>query len=71
MPAQVQRLPGWYKQRDELYYPAWAYVFPTTVLRIPYSLVVAVTWSCVTYYVVGLAPEASRCEQSGMVQGCF
>ena len=57
---QIQRLPGWFKQRDEMYYPAWAYVFPTTLLRIPYSVFVAVTWSSVTYYTVGLAPEASR-----------
>ena len=63
---QVQRLPGWYKQRDEFYYPAWAYVFPTTVLRIPYSLLVATMWSCVTYYTVGLAPEASRCAAFGV-----
>ena len=58
---QIQRLPGWYKQRDEFYYPAWAYVFPTTIQRIPYSLLVAATWSCMTYFTVGLAPEASRC----------
>ncbi len=59
---QVQRLPGWFKQRDNYFYPAWAYVYPTTVLRMPYSLLVAVLWSCIVYYPVGLAPEASRCE---------
>ena len=58
---QVQRLPGWFKQRDNYFYPAWAYVYPTTVLRMPYSLLVAVLWSCIVYYPVGLAPEASRC----------
>jgi len=60
---QVQRLPGWFKQRDNYFYPAWAYVYPTTVLRMPYSLLVAVLWSCIVYYPVGLAPEASRCER--------
>ena len=59
--SQVQRLPGWFKQRDNYFYPAWAYVYPTTVLRMPYSLLVAVLWSCIVYYPVGLAPEASRC----------
>ena len=58
---QVRRLPGWFKQRDNYFYPAWAYVFPTTVLRIPYSLLIAVLWSVVVYFPVGLAPEASRC----------
>ena len=59
-PRQVQRLPGWFKQRDNHFYPAWAYVFPTTVLRIPYSLLIALLWSVVIYYPVGLAPEPSR-----------
>ena len=57
---QVQRLPGWFKQRDNYFYPAWAYVYPTTVLRMPYSLTVSVLWSCIVYYPTGLAPEASR-----------
>lgn len=35
---QVQRLPGYFKQRDNLMYPAWAYVFPTTILRLPCKL---------------------------------
>ncbi|KAK9820341.1 hypothetical protein WJX72_009201 [[Myrmecia] bisecta] len=56
----VQRLPGWYKQRDNYFYPAWAYVFPTTILRLPYSLFIALIWSAIVYYPVGLAPEASR-----------
>lgn len=45
---------------DNYFYPAWAYVFPTTVLRLPYSLLLATLWSCVVYYPTGLAPEASR-----------
>ena len=36
--VQVQRLPGYFKQRDNLMYPAWAYVFPTTILRLPCKL---------------------------------
>ena len=45
---------------DNYFYPAWAYVFPTTVLRLPYSLLLATLWACVVYYEVDLAPEASR-----------
>ncbi len=56
----MQRLPGWFKQRDNYFYPAWSYVYPTTVLRMPYSLTVAVLWTCIVYYPTGLAPEASR-----------
>ena len=28
-------------QRDDLYFPSWAYALPTTILRIPYSFVEA------------------------------
>jgi hypothetical protein len=59
--ACLQRLEGWYKQRDNRMYPAWAYVLPTTFLRLPYSLLAALLWTCIVYYPVGLAPEASRC----------
>ncbi|KAK9836331.1 hypothetical protein WJX81_006307 [Elliptochloris bilobata] len=53
----VQRLPGWFKQRSNRLYPAWAYVFPVSLLRIPYSLTVAVCWSIIVYYPVGLTPD--------------
>ncbi len=29
-------------------YPAWSYVFPTTILRLPYSLLAATLWACIT-----------------------
>ena len=58
--TQVARLDGWFKQRDNKMYPAWAYVFPTTILRLPYSLLVATLWCCIVYYPVGLAPEPGR-----------
>lgn len=57
---QVARLDGWFKQRDNKMYPAWAYVLPTTLLRLPYSLAAAVLWCCIVYYPVGLAPEPGR-----------
>ena len=56
----MARLEGWYKQRDNKMYPAWAYVFPTTILRLPYSLLCATLWCCIVYYPVGLAPEPGR-----------
>lgn len=56
----VQRLPGFFKQRDNMFYSAAAYVWPTTIIRMPYSLLAATLWSLIVYYPVGLAPEASR-----------
>ncbi|KAH7352813.1 hypothetical protein KP509_19G065500 [Ceratopteris richardii] len=56
----VNRLPVFYKQRDQLFYPAWAYTIPAILLRIPLSIVECIIWTCMTYYVIGFAPEAGR-----------
>ncbi|KMT06316.1 hypothetical protein BVRB_7g159990 [Beta vulgaris subsp. vulgaris] len=56
----VLRLPIFYKQRDFLFYPAWAYALPVWVLRIPLSFVESAIWTILTYYTIGFAPAASR-----------
>lgn len=56
----ITRLPVFYKQRDLLFYPAWAYTLPTFLLRIPISMFEAIVWMITTYYTIGFAPEASR-----------
>jgi hypothetical protein len=56
----IFRLPVFFKQRDLLFYPAWAFTIPTFLLRIPMSLVEAGIWVVMTYYTIGFAPEASR-----------
>ncbi|XP_024516623.1 ABC transporter G family member 31 [Selaginella moellendorffii] len=60
MAITVHRLPVFYKQRDNRFYPAWAFSLPSWFLRIPYSVVEAVIWSCIIYYCVGFTPEADR-----------
>eukprot|EP00253_Pinus_taeda_P009158 PITA_09158 len=56
----IVRLPVFFKQRDLLFYPAWAFTIPTFLLRIPMSVVEAGVWVLITYYTIGFAPEASR-----------
>ncbi|KAL5545906.1 hypothetical protein UlMin_005593 [Ulmus minor] len=56
----VFRLPVFYKQRDFLFYPAWAFCLPIWVLRIPLSFVESLIWIVLTYYTIGFAPAASR-----------
>ncbi|KAG5072726.1 hypothetical protein JHK86_007937 [Glycine max] len=56
----VSRLPVFYKQRDFMFYPAWAFGLPIWVLRIPISLVESGIWVVFTYYTIGFAPSASR-----------
>ena len=56
----VESLSIFYTQRDNLFYPAWAFALPTTLLRIPYSLLESFLWSIIVYWSVGLAPTAAR-----------
>ncbi|XP_056169465.1 pleiotropic drug resistance protein 2-like [Syzygium oleosum] len=56
----VFRLPVFFKQRDFLFYPAWAFALPIWVLRIPVSLVESGIWVILTYYTIGFAPSPVR-----------
>ncbi|GLJ08411.1 hypothetical protein SUGI_0088210 [Cryptomeria japonica] len=56
----LSRLPMFFKQRDLLLFPAWAYTIPTLLLSIPISVVEGFSWVIVTYYGIGFSPEASR-----------
>ncbi|XP_068310037.1 pleiotropic drug resistance protein 2-like [Pyrus communis] len=56
----VFRLPVFFKQRDALFYPGWAFALPIWLTRIPISFMESLIWICLTYYTVGFAPEASR-----------
>ncbi|XP_024032997.1 pleiotropic drug resistance protein 2 isoform X2 [Morus notabilis] len=56
----VFRLPVFFKQRDFLFYPAWAFCLPIWVLRIPLSFLESAIWILLTYYSIGFAPAASR-----------
>ncbi|KAA8539163.1 hypothetical protein F0562_025855 [Nyssa sinensis] len=56
----IFRLPVFFKQRDSLFYPAWAFALPIWLLRIPLSLMESGIWILLTYYTIGFAPSASR-----------
>ncbi|XP_073317568.1 ABC transporter G family member 39-like [Primulina huaijiensis] len=56
----VFRLPVFYKQRDFLFYPAWAFGLPIWILRIPISFMESAIWIILTYYTIGFAPAAGR-----------
>ncbi|XP_027085587.2 pleiotropic drug resistance protein 1 [Coffea arabica] len=60
VPLSILKLPVFYKQRDFLFFPAWAYALPTWILKIPITLAEVVGWVCLTYYVVGYDPEVGR-----------
>lgn len=56
----IAKLPVYYKQRDFLFYPSWAYALPSWVIKIPISFLEAGVWTILTYYVVGLDPNIER-----------
>ncbi|KAK3005008.1 hypothetical protein RJ639_016125 [Escallonia herrerae] len=56
----VARLPSFYKQRELCFYPAWAYAIPAILIKVPLSLLDALVWTSITYYVTGYSPEAGR-----------
>ncbi|XP_019101287.1 PREDICTED: ABC transporter G family member 34-like [Camelina sativa] len=56
----VMRLPVFFKQRDFLFYPPWAFALPAFLLKIPLSLIESVIWIVLTYYTIGFAPAAAR-----------
>ncbi|KAK2994423.1 hypothetical protein RJ640_009650 [Escallonia rubra] len=49
----VFRLPVFFRQRDSLFFPAWAFALPIAVLRIPISIVESAIWILLTYYTIG------------------
>jgi ABC-type multidrug transport system ATPase subunit len=56
----VEKLPVFFKQRDLLFFPAWAYSLPTWILKIPMSFILIIGWVCLTYYVIGFDPDIGR-----------
>ena len=62
----ILKLPVFFKQRDLLFYPSWAYSLPTWILKIPVSFVEVAVWVILTYYVIGFDPNIERYIQTKM-----
>ncbi|CAH9122315.1 unnamed protein product [Cuscuta epithymum] len=56
----IYKLPVFYKQRDLLFFPPWAYAIPSWILKVPITIVEVGIWVFVTYYVIGLDPNVGR-----------
>ncbi|KAF2287195.1 hypothetical protein GH714_039303 [Hevea brasiliensis] len=56
----IIKLPVFYKQRDLLFYPSWAYALPTWILKIPVTFVEVAIWVIITYYVIGFDQNIER-----------
>ena len=56
----IAKLPVFFKQRDLLFFPSWAYALPTWILKIPIAFVEVSIWVFLTYYVIGFDPNVER-----------
>ncbi|KAG0538404.1 hypothetical protein BDA96_03G233200 [Sorghum bicolor] len=56
----IIKLPVFFKQRDLLFFPAWAYTIPTWILKIPISFVEVGGFVFMAYYVIGFDPNVGR-----------
>ncbi|XP_062204875.1 ABC transporter G family member 37 [Phragmites australis] len=56
----VMKLPVFFKQRDLLFFPAWAYTIPSWILQIPITFFEVGVYVFTTYYVIGFDPSVSR-----------
>ncbi|KAG8375491.1 hypothetical protein BUALT_Bualt10G0105400 [Buddleja alternifolia] len=60
MALSIMKLPVFYKQRDLLFFPAWAYSLPAWILKIPITFVDVAIWICITYYTIGFDSDPTR-----------
>lgn len=60
MSMTIAKLPVFYKHRDLLFFPAWAYALPSWVLKIPITLFEVGVWVFTTYYVIGFDANVGR-----------
>lgn len=54
------KLPVFFKQRDYLFFPSWAYTIPTWILKIPISCFEVAITVFLSYYVIGFDPNVGR-----------
>ena len=60
MSMTIAKLPVFYKHRDLLFFPAWAYALPSWFLKIPIAFFECAVWVFITYYVIGFDPYVGR-----------
>jgi len=49
-----------FKQRDNKFFPAWAYAIAGWVMRIPENIMIATAWTVIVYWSVGFVVDAGR-----------
>ncbi|XP_061356268.1 pleiotropic drug resistance protein 1-like isoform X2 [Gastrolobium bilobum] len=67
----IMKLPVFFKQRDLLFYPSWAYSLPPWILKIPITLIEVAIWEGISYYAIGYDPSFLRLLKQYLVILCI
>ncbi|PPD98815.1 hypothetical protein GOBAR_DD04152 [Gossypium barbadense] len=67
----ILKLPVFYKQRDLLFYPSWAYSLPALILKTPISILEVTVWVFMSYYVIGFDPDVGSFFKNYLVLLCL
>ncbi|KAL3628122.1 hypothetical protein CASFOL_027168 [Castilleja foliolosa] len=67
----ILKLPVFFKQRDLLFFPSWAYSIPAWILKIPITLLGASFWVGITYYTTGYDSDAERIFKQWLLLICI
>ncbi|KAE9459161.1 hypothetical protein C3L33_08934, partial [Rhododendron williamsianum] len=56
----IMKLPTFYKQRNLLFFPSWAFSLPAWILKMPITFIEVGILVFTTYYVIGFDPNVGR-----------
>lgn len=70
MALEVAQMPVYDKQARAAFYDASPFALATMLLRVPVSLAEGLIWTAITYFAVGLAPDAGRWFEMFAVLSC-
>ncbi|KAF7138156.1 hypothetical protein RHSIM_Rhsim07G0150400 [Rhododendron simsii] len=56
----IMKLPTFYKQRNLLFFPSWAFSLPAWILKMPMTFIEVGILVFTTYYVIGFDPNVGR-----------
>ncbi|KAI8546464.1 hypothetical protein RHMOL_Rhmol07G0119900 [Rhododendron molle] len=67
----IMKLPTFYKQRNLLFFPSWAFSLPAWILKIPMTFIEVSIYVFTTYYVIGFDPNVGRLFKMYLVLFCI
>ncbi|XP_057537682.1 ABC transporter G family member 39-like [Amaranthus tricolor] len=67
IPMTINKLPVYYKQKNFLFYPSWAYSFPSLIPGMIFSMIEVLILVLTTYFIIGFDPNFFRFIKHGFM----